>query len=79
MFLNAAGKFDLNKFKDYFKEVPNGMQMLKEQEKNAELRAKYEIYNSLIKGGMYATQTEGKFKYEAESAVVDIHILEVCA
>ncbi len=67
MFLNAAGKFDLNKFKDYFKQIPNGMEMLKDQEKNAELRAKYEIYNSLIKGGMYATQTEGKFKYEAES------------
>lgn len=66
MFLNAAGKFDLNKFKDYFKQVPNGIQMLKDQEKNAELRAKYEIYNSLIKGGMYATQAEGKFKYEAE-------------
>ena len=77
MFLNAAGKFDLNKFKDYFKEVPNGMQMLKEQEKNAELRAKYEIYNSLIKGGMYATQTEGKFKYEAESNKVNFDFVIV--
>ena len=77
MFLNAAGKFDLNKFKDYFKEVPNGMQMLKEQEKNAELRAKYEIYNSLIKGGMYATQTEGKFKYEAESNKVSFDFVMV--
>jgi peptidyl-prolyl cis-trans isomerase D len=67
MFLNAAGKFDLNKFKDYFKQIPNGMDMLKEQEKNAELRAKYDIYSSLIKGGMYTTQTEGKFKYEAEN------------
>ncbi|WP_396140083.1 peptidylprolyl isomerase [Flavobacterium sp.] len=77
MFLNAAGKFDLNKFKDYFKEIPNGMQMLKEQEKNAELRAKYEIYNSLIKGGMYATQTEGKFKYEAESNKVSFDFVMV--
>ena len=77
MFLNATGKFDLNKFKDYFKEVPNGMQMLKEQEKNAELRAKYEIYNSLIKGGMYATQTEGKFKYEAESNKVNFDFVMV--
>lgn len=77
MFLNAAGKFDLNKFKDYFKEVPNGMQILKEQEKNAELRAKYEIYNSLIKGGMYATQTEGKFKYEAESNKVTFDFVMV--
>ena len=77
MFLNAAGKFDLNKFKDYFKQVPNGMEMLKEQEKNAELRAKYEIYNSLIKGGMYATQTEGKFKYEAESNKVSFDFVMV--
>lgn len=66
MFLNAAGKFDLKKFKEYFKQIPNGMEMLKEQEKNAELRSKYDIYNSLIKGGMYVTQIEGKFKYEAE-------------
>ena len=77
MFLNAAGKFDLKKFKDYFKEIPNGTQMLKEQEKNAELRAKYDIYNSLIKGGMYATQTEGKFKYEAESNKVSFDFVMV--
>ncbi|QBZ97479.1 peptidylprolyl isomerase [Flavobacterium sangjuense] len=77
MFLNAAGKFDLNKFKDYFKQVPNGIQMLKDQEKNAELRAKYDIYSSLIKGGMYATQTEGKFKYEAESNKVSFDFVMV--
>lgn len=77
MFLNAAGKFDLNKFKDYFKQIPNGMEMLKDQEKNAELRAKYEIYNSLIKGGMYATQTEGKFKYEAETNKVSFDFVMV--
>ena len=77
MFLNAAGKFDLNKFKDYFKEIPNGMQMLKDQEKNAELRANYDIYNSLIKGGMYTTQAEGKFKYEAESNKVSFDFVMV--
>ncbi|MEO5777138.1 MAG: peptidylprolyl isomerase [Flavobacterium sp.] len=77
MFLNAAGKFDLKKFKDYLKGIPNGMQMLKEQEENAVLRAKYEIYNSLIKGGMYTTQTEGKFKYEAESNKVSFDYVMV--
>lgn len=77
MFLNAAGKFDLKKFKDYFKEMPNGMQILKEQEENATLRAKYEIYNSLIKGGMYATQTEGKLKYEAETNKVSFDFVMV--
>ena len=44
MFQNPAGKFDLKKFKDYFKQIPNGMEMLKEQEKNAELRSRYDIY-----------------------------------
>ena len=77
MFLNTAGKFDLNKFKDYFKQMPNGMQVLKEQEENAVLRAKYDIYNSLIKGGMYTTQTEGKFKYEAESNKVSFDFVMV--
>ncbi|MES2411182.1 MAG: peptidylprolyl isomerase [Bacteroidota bacterium] len=77
MFLNAAGKFDLNKFKDYFKQMPNGIQILKDQEENAVLRAKYEIYNSLIKGGMYATQTEGKFKYEAETNKVSFDFVMV--
>lgn len=66
IFLNAAGKFDLNKFKDYFKATPEGIQILKEREKDAALNAKYMIYNSLIKGAMYTTNTEGKFKYEAE-------------
>ena len=77
MFLNAAGKFDLNKFNDYFKQIPNGQEMLKDQKKNAELRAKYDIYNSLIKGGMYTTQTEGKFKYEAESNKVSFDYVMV--
>lgn len=67
MFLNAAGKFDLNKFKDYFKTSPEMMQVEKEQEDNAALRAKFDIYNSLVKGAMYTTNTEGKFKYEAEA------------
>ena len=77
MFLNAAGKFDLNKFNDYFTKIPDGATVLKEQRKNAELRAKYDIYNSLIKGGMYTTQTEGKFKYEAESNKVSFDFVMV--
>ncbi|MCF6131013.1 peptidylprolyl isomerase [Flavobacterium wongokense] len=66
-FLNAAGKFDLNKFKDYFKAAPEGIKILQEREKDAEVNAKYMIYNSLVKGAMYTTNTEGKFKYEAEN------------
>ena len=77
MFLNAAGKFDLNKFKDYFKTNPEGAQLLKEREKDAELNAKYQIYNSLVKGAMYTTETEGKFKYEAETNKVSFDFVSV--
>jgi peptidyl-prolyl cis-trans isomerase D len=77
MFLNAAGKFDLNKFKDYFKTNPEGAQLLKEREKDAELNAKYQIYNSLVTGAMYTTETEGKFKYEAETNKVTFDFVSV--
>ncbi|UPT69435.1 MAG: SurA N-terminal domain-containing protein [Flavobacterium sp. JAD_PAG50586_2] len=76
-FLNAAGKFDLNKFKDYFKASPEGIQMLKDREKDAELNAKYMIYNSMVKGAMYTTTTEGKFKYEAETNKVNFDFVMV--
>jgi len=76
-FLNAAGKFDVKKFKDYFKSNPEGIQILKEREKDAELNAKYQIYNSLVKGGLYTTETEGKFKYEAEMNKVSFDFVTV--
>ncbi len=77
LFLNAAGKFDLNKFKDYFKSNPESLQLLKDQEKDAELNAKYQIYNSLIKGAMYTTETEGKLKYESETNKVNFDFVSV--
>ena len=57
MFLNAAKKFDLNKFKEYFKSIPDGVQALKDEEKNAELNAKYQIYNSLVKGALFVSDS----------------------
>lgn len=77
MFLNAAGKFDLKKFKDYFQATPEMVQIMKDQEKNAELRAKYDIYNSMLKGGMYTTNAEGKFKYESENNKVNFDFVMV--
>lgn len=77
MFLNAAGKFDLMKFKEYFKSNPEGIQMLKDREKDAELNAKYQIYNSLVKGAMYTTEAEGKMKYEAEMNKVNFDFVAV--
>ena len=66
-FLNELGKFDLKKFKEYFKSNPEQAKALKDREKDAELNAKYQMYASLIKGGMYTTTAEGKFKYELEA------------
>jgi peptidyl-prolyl cis-trans isomerase D len=77
MFLNAVGKFDITKFKDYFKANPEGIQFLKEREKDAELNAKYQIYNSLVKGGLYTTNAEGKLKYEADNDKVSFDFVNV--
>ncbi|WP_264566470.1 peptidylprolyl isomerase [Flavobacterium sp. N3904] len=64
MFLNAAGIFDVAKFKEYFKSNPEQAQYLKDREQDAELNAKFQIYNTLIKSGIYTTDSEGKFNYE---------------
>ena len=71
IFLNAAGKFDIAKFKEYFKSNPAQAQYLKDREKDAELNAKYQIYNTLIKSGIYTTESEGKLKYEMEANKVN--------
>jgi peptidyl-prolyl cis-trans isomerase D len=39
---------------------------LKDREVDAEL-SKYQIYNTMIKSGVYTTQSEGKLKYEMEA------------
>lgn len=77
MFLNAVGKFDITKFKEYFKANPEGIQFLKEREKDAELNAKYQIYNSLVKGGLYTTNAEGKSRYEMETDKVTFDFVNI--
>jgi len=71
MFLNAAGMFDVVKFKEFFKSNPEQAQYLKDREKDAELNAKFQIYNSLIKAGLYTTESEGRFNYEVASNKVN--------
>ena len=71
LFLNAAGVFDEAKFKEYFKSNPEQAQFLKDREKDAELNAKYQMYNNLIKAAVYTTESEGKLKYEMESNKVN--------
>ena len=67
MFLNSAGMFDVAKFKEFFKSNPAQAQYLKDREKDAELNAKYQIYNTLVKAAIYTTTAEGKLQYEMEA------------
>ncbi|KVV13767.1 peptidylprolyl isomerase [Flavobacterium sp. TAB 87] len=67
MFLNAAGMFDVNKFKEFFKSNPEQAQFLKDREADAELNAKFQMYNTLVKAGLYTTVAEGKMQYEMEA------------
>ncbi|MFV8441617.1 peptidylprolyl isomerase [Flavobacterium sp. LB2P44] len=71
LFLNAAGIFDVVKFKEYFKANPAQAQFLKDREKDADLNAKYQMYNTMIKAAVYTTESEGKMKYEMEANTVN--------
>jgi peptidyl-prolyl cis-trans isomerase D len=74
-FLNEAGQFDENKFKEFVKAKrndpnPETWNQWKNYENNLEKYAKELMYNDMIKGGMYVTKAEGKFKYELENKKV---------
>ncbi|HEU4496267.1 MAG TPA: peptidylprolyl isomerase [Flavobacterium sp.] len=66
-FQNAAGQFDLKKFKEFFQSNPELAASLAERENQAALSAKYQIYASMIKAGMVATQAEAKLQYHMEA------------
>ncbi len=71
------GAFDVAKFKEYFKSNPEQAQLLKDREKDADLNAKYQAYNTLVKGGMYTTESEGKLKYKMEANKVNFDYVAV--
>ena len=71
LFLNAAGVFDVAKFKEYFRANPAQAQFLKDREKDADLNAKYQMYTTLVKAAVFTTESEGKFKYEMEANKVN--------
>ncbi len=73
----TAGQFDVAKFKEFFKSNPEQAQYIKDREKDAELNAKYQIYNTLVKAGMYTTDAEGKLKYEMEANKVSFDYVAV--
>ena len=76
-FLNEAGVFDLAKFKEYFKANPEQAQMINSRKRDAELNAKFQIYSSLIKAGVYTTNAEAKLKYEMGANKVNFDYVSV--
>ena len=77
MFLNELGKFDLAKFKEYFKSNPEQAAAFQDREKDAEINSKFQIYSTIIKAGLYTTKADGKFKYELESNKVNFDYVSV--
>jgi peptidyl-prolyl cis-trans isomerase D len=81
-FLNAAGQFDENKFKEYIKSLknaPNQEQWLqwKDFEKNIETYAVEQMYNTMIKSAVVTTKAEGKFAYQMEASKADFDFVTV--
>lgn len=75
-FLNEAGSFDENKFKEFVKTKrndpnPESWAQWRTYEANLETYAKELMYNNMVKGGMYVTKAEGKFKHELDNKKVD--------
>ena len=66
-FQNAAGQFDIQKFKEFFQSSPALVSQLAERERQAELNAKFVIYNAMVKAGTFATEAEGKLAYQMEA------------
>ena len=81
-FQNEAGAFDENKFKEFVKSIkndPNPERWAEWQnfEKEVEKSAVQQMYFNMIKGGVYTTTAEGKFKYTAENKKVDFEYVTV--
>ncbi len=81
-FLNAAGQFDENKFKEYIKSLknaPNQEQWYqwKAFEQNIEKYTLEQMYSTMIKSGVVTTKAEGKFAYQIEADKVDFDYVAV--
>ena len=76
-FLNQLGKFDLAKFKDFFKSNPEQAKAFQDRQTDAEVNSKFQIYSTMIKAGMYVTNADGKFKYRLEADKVNFDCVSV--
>lgn len=80
-FLNDAGIFDIDKFKDLIVELkttnPQAYEQWKSQESIFELQSNEKIYFDLIKSGINYTQVDGKNEYSLRNNKVDIEYVYI--
>lgn len=76
-FMNQLGKFDLAKFKEFFKNNPEQAKAFEEREESDQINAKFQIYSTMIKAGMYTTVADGQFKYKLEADKVNFDYVSV--
>jgi len=77
IFQSADKKFDLQKFKDYLKNMPEGNGLFNRIATEYNYIGRNNIYTNLLKGGLYTTDLEGKIKYSAEMDKVDFDFVQV--
>lgn len=72
IFQNESKEFDLKKFQEFTKTAtPEQRKMLGDREQEASLNAMFQEYSTMIKAGVYTTNTEAKLKYEMEANKVN--------
>ncbi|WP_130733448.1 peptidylprolyl isomerase [Flavobacterium sp. J27] len=81
-FLNEAGAFDENKFKEFVKSIKNDPNQERwaqwlDFENEVERSSVEQLYYNLLKGGVYTTKAEGKFKHILDNKKVDFDYVTV--
>ena len=80
-FINDAGMFDIDKFKDLIIELkttnPQAYEQWKNQESIFELQSNEQIYFDLIKSGINYTQVDGKIEYSLRNNKLDIEYIHI--
>ncbi|MFN3908867.1 MAG: peptidylprolyl isomerase [Flavobacterium sp.] len=78
-FTNELGGFDKKKFDEFIKSSANAqdIEFLKAQEQNAIINAKYQIYMSMLRGGLFVTQADAKFQHRLENEKVSFDYVHI--
>lgn len=80
-FQNAAGKFDKGKFNEFIASIKNSSperwQQWLSYEKQMSEYATEQMYNTMLKSGLYTTQADAKFSYDLENNKVTFDVVSV--